>query len=678
MEQINPRTFLAVGVLLLFFFQWASCGDYLSEDNPYRHIAQLDEQGNYLLEWFVDLEASRITFNVTVATTGYIGFGLSRRGEVEGADIVIGGVDRNGRSYFTDRFGTGRRLPEVDASQDWTLNDAWERGSRTFLSFSRPFDTCDSEQDVAITDDLLQVIWTYGQRDDEIQTRFQIRGIMPVYLLDPDLVPRSLDDRVPNNSGRSRPLPNSSTRIFDMSTTREIPAQDTVYWCSFHKAPTTSKHHIIGFNTVFPTERDETHVHHLLLYRCHPPPGVDPATLFDTRSDGGECYFIRDPNPLNTQYCTEDVHLYAVGGRPTFFPEHVGMPLSASGGPEYYLLQTHYDNPDSLPDLRISFSLQAYYTPNIRENEAGMITLGTITPGSTTIIVPPDTQDHTIMGHCAPGCTDQMFPQEGITVFASFLHTHIAGRAARYHHFRGNRELPWILTDDNYDFNYQQYRVLREERQLLQGDLLVNSCTYDTTPRNGSAVIGGFSTREEMCTAFLWYYTRSQTHAFCRSELKTDEYLNLVGVRTTRWDPNRRAMVITSPARYRGISMVDYATDYIDWNPQMREEIQRRQIFDPQASQCPRYTPDAVPTEGQLQEEGAPFPSRNRGTVSQPQQPMSSFPANVRRYEPPSQCTRRGSISGSEGQASQRQSSQSQTRGGRGGGGRGGRGWSRN
>ncbi|CAL8092189.1 unnamed protein product [Orchesella dallaii] len=77
----------------------------------------------------------------------FIGFSLSIRGEVKRAEIIIDGVDQNGRSYFTDRFGTRRRPPKVHAIQDYTLHYAYERGSRTFLSFYRPFVTCDSEQD---------------------------------------------------------------------------------------------------------------------------------------------------------------------------------------------------------------------------------------------------------------------------------------------------------------------------------------------------------------------------------------------------------------------------------------------------------------------------------------------------------------------------------------------------
>lgn len=30
----------------------------------------------------------------------------------------------------------------------------------------------------------------------------------------------------------------------------------------------------------------------------------------------------------------------------------------------------------------------------------------------------------------------------------------------RIRHFRGNSELPWIINDENYDFNYQTNRRL--------------------------------------------------------------------------------------------------------------------------------------------------------------------------------------------------------------------------
>ncbi len=139
------KYFVPLLILLL-----STCKGYQVDNNPYRHMEILDKDGKFQLEWLVDLSTSRIIFNATVQTKGYIGLGLSRKGKMSGADIVIGGVLPNGQPYFSDRHAIANQLPVEDPSQDWTLHEAWERGSVTFLSFSRPFETCDEDYDIPI------------------------------------------------------------------------------------------------------------------------------------------------------------------------------------------------------------------------------------------------------------------------------------------------------------------------------------------------------------------------------------------------------------------------------------------------------------------------------------------------------------------------------------------------
>jgi len=55
---------------------------------------------NYTVEWQANFDEKTIVFNITAKTSGFVGFGLSRSGGMEGADIVIGGVLDNGTSYF--------------------------------------------------------------------------------------------------------------------------------------------------------------------------------------------------------------------------------------------------------------------------------------------------------------------------------------------------------------------------------------------------------------------------------------------------------------------------------------------------------------------------------------------------------------------------------------------------
>ena len=46
------------------------------------------------------------------------------------------------------------------------------------------------------------------------------------------------------------------------------------------------------------------------------------------------------------------------------------------------------------------------------------------------------------------------------------------GRELRVRHYRDGKELPWLLSDTHYDFDYQQARLLPQEVKLLPGDHL--------------------------------------------------------------------------------------------------------------------------------------------------------------------------------------------------------------
>ena len=86
----------------------------------------------------------------------------------------------------------------------------------------------------------------------------------------------------------------------------------------------------------------------------------------------------------------------------------------------------------------------------------------------------------------------------------------------RLRHIRQGRELPVILQDNNYDFNFQASRQPPKGRgHILPGDELVLECDYQTKGRQGPT-FGGLSTREEMCLGFILYYPRSKL-ADCRS-----------------------------------------------------------------------------------------------------------------------------------------------------------------
>ncbi|CAL8068134.1 unnamed protein product [Orchesella dallaii] len=557
---------------------------FSSSDNPYSHRLTLDPKGRFILEWLVDFPTERVFFNVTVATNGYVGFGFSKKGEMAGSDLIIGGVDKNGQPYFTDRHALGDVLPVLDQSQDWVLHEAWERGALTFLSFSRPFDTCDTREDIPITDDLLTLIWAYSERDDELEFHFQNRGAYHVYLLDPDLTPEGLNDPYRQSLDNAT----GSSSVFSMKQERTLPVNDTLYWCSFHKVPTTQKNHIIGFNTAFPSDRDRKMVHHLLVYRCHGDQDTPESQILEQSeaNGGGECYQGTSVGPPATSLCRELIHGWGAGGRAVFFPDHVGIPMSENGT-EFFMLQVHYDNPNMVSNTSVNVSVDAYYTPNVRENDAGLIMFGANVPGAANLLIPPSTLNHVIFGQCAPSCTNYLLPKEGINVFAAALHTHTTGKEAKLHQYRDGREHPWILSDDNYNFDFQQVRVLRVERKIYPGDQMVMRCVYDTTLRNGSVVTGGFSTRHEMCLGLVYYYRRIPGVISCLSEIRRDSYMDLIGITNTTFDAEKRDEVITEPSQRAGLTVTEHATNNIEWHLGLREEIQRQQKYQVHTSICP-------------------------------------------------------------------------------------------
>lgn len=55
----------------------------------------------------------------------------------------------------------------------------------------------------------------------------------------------------------------------------------------------------------------------------------------------------------------------------------------------------------------------------------------------------------------------------GIQVFAVLLHAHLAGRAIRMRHFRNSEEQQLLAYDDEFDFNFQEFQYLKEERTIL-------------------------------------------------------------------------------------------------------------------------------------------------------------------------------------------------------------------
>ncbi|ODN04974.1 DBH-like monooxygenase protein 1 [Orchesella cincta] len=530
----------------------------------------LDFKNRYFLEWNVDWIRKQVLFNVSVATSGWVGIGLSKDGTMKNADIVIAGVSFNGKPYISDFHTDCDRNLLLDAKQDWRLLGARETLGRTSLQLSRPIDTCDSD-DHPITEDLLSIIWAYGETD-QLEYHNDNRGRFRVYLLDPVLHPAPTAKSLPR---------------WKVSTKTKVPPKETTYWCTIHKIPPgiNRKHHIIEFHPVLENEVAVGHVHHFLLWRCQAPKNADPRLIFEhlVSYPGEECYF-NDNHQIPINLCRTMMYVYAVGGQGIIVPGDTGYPF---GEFPYYMLETHYNNPEKINGLQFEAGVELVYTNRLRSNDGGTFLVGYDLLG--LFMVPPASPNFDIQSHCDNRCTSEMIPARGIEIFAAQGHTHGSGRKMKLHHFRGGKELPWIYKDENYDWTFQTTRPLQTERKVLPGDHLTMSCSYDNTWTN-TTTPSGFASRDEMCLTTIYHKTPIPYYT-CSGQIPQETLLRLVGVQDVTWDQITQRRVVTSPPALSGKTLAEITDRRVFWSKQLRATIAAVTVSSPQVIACPITTP---------------------------------------------------------------------------------------
>jgi len=459
------------------------------QDFPYH--AQLSP--DFTLYW--SFNSTHITFNTVVNTSGYVGFGISRNGNMWPADVVVGGV-KDGVAHLQDSHTTGNTAPVPDTHQDWHLMSGTQVAGVTSLTFYRRLDTCD-DQDLAILEGTTRVIYAYGPTDTVAYHGPQQRGAKSLLLLDP-----------PSYESKNHPLPHNVETLDFLNGNFSMPGKDTFYHCKGFQLPTFSgKRHMIKYEPII-TPGNEKLVHHIILSYC--PGHIDPA--MDGR--GFDCYKGKPQQLLN---CFSVMVAWAIGGQAFEFPDNVGFPLGSAGDPTFWVMETHYDNPGLRSDYIDNSGIRLTLTSEIRQYDAGVMQVGANTERHQ--IVPPYTKQMVSTGYCSPDCLGESIGEGGeIRVFANLLHSHLLGYGIKTRVVRQGTELVPLAQDNNYDFNFQESRRLPDELVLKKGDSLIVECTYKGPHRNFTTY-GGLRTIDEMCLSFPMFYPKTNL-SLCTSELQ--------------------------------------------------------------------------------------------------------------------------------------------------------------
>ncbi|XP_014093768.2 MOXD1 homolog 2 [Bactrocera oleae] len=520
----------------------------------------IDLDDSFHLLWTItDKDA---IFEVQVRTHGYVGFGFSVNGRQEGADVVIGWVDK-GQTFFQDRHvsrNVNSTEPQVDPSQDYVLLKGYENTTHTIIRFRRKLDTCDSVYDIPITNDTMRLMFLYDENDP------------PNGLVSPGSLPNIRNAWRQSRSVvlTERTIPSQSlenTRKLEFRNSGvELPYDDeTFIWCKFFKLDIMKKkNHIVKYEPVFESSWSVQYLQYITLYECQ---GSGPELEALAHEPGHQCHNIRSPQLLHT--CNTYIASWSRGNFEFMYPPEVGYPLETNNM-RFVMMETHYNNLNidfeqfKINHMFDSSGLMLHVTENLRPNDAGLMSIG-MEPNWHHII-PPSQKRVVSQGHCIEQCTESLFPTEGINIFATMSRTHQIGVEVKLRQIRKTRELAPIVSDSNIDPNYQAFQRLRQVTISLPGDRLIAECVYDTSSRR-AITLGGPSIKEESCMIFVLYYPRQNNFTSCHSSPSLSTVLHSLGIEYL--NANSDPVVISLPVELKGMTLEERLLTY-DWDSQFK------------------------------------------------------------------------------------------------------------
>ncbi|KAL4617381.1 dopamine beta-hydroxylase [Arapaima gigas] len=482
-------TLATLVVILMASYQAGSAAD---SRFPYRIL--LDPRGDLMLSWNVSYPQQELYLELRVSHLRYgVVLGMSDRGEVFNADLIILWNDGQ-KSYFGDAWSDSNGHVTLDSQQDYQLIETRHTTDGFYLLFKRPFSTCDS-RDYLIEEGTVHFI--YAMLEEPLRSVQQLNlsllhpGVQRVLLLRPE--------------SPTPPLPHDVRTLEVLAPGITIPDQETTYWCYMYQLPPDiPKNHIVMYEAVI-TPGNEAIVHHMEVFECAPQMENIPQY-------SGSCESKMKPKKLN--YCRHVLAAWALGAEAFYYPPDAGLALGGPGSSRFLRLEVHYHNPLLISGRRDSSGIRLFYTPTLRKYDAGIMELGLVyTP---VMAIPPAEKDFLLTGYCTSKCTQTALPPGGINIFASQLHTHLAGHKVRTVLVRGGREMEIVQEDKHYSAHYQVH-TQESSARIKHQYLLLTQCVYNTEDRN-LATVGGFGIMEEMCVNYVHYYPRTQLE-LCKSHV---------------------------------------------------------------------------------------------------------------------------------------------------------------
>eukprot|EP00004_Rigifila_ramosa_P024051 TRINITY_DN686_c1_g2_i2.p1 TRINITY_DN686_c1_g2~~TRINITY_DN686_c1_g2_i2.p1 ORF type:complete len:542 (+),score=100.95 TRINITY_DN686_c1_g2_i2:35-1627(+) len=449
------------------------------------HERQIHE--NFWLAWTADTANNTVIFAVAVPQDGWIGFGPSDTGNMNGGNpcVIREEPVGSGNIVAFAMHSVEHDTPILNADQNCQLLEYNRANGETYAKFTRPLLGCRPDDLDIVSEWEMRYIAAWGDSQDfyyhaerRAITAFNaVVGPGPDYELPDDAV------------------------AFDVTLEEfSMPAERNVYYCRSLRLPNEQRYHVVMTEPILFTEQISPAAHHHFnVFVCNRQWGIPPDW-----ADGKnrECGL---PPPGCFQFFTT-----WLSGQGKQWYMDAPLPIGAGDGAAWEIIvQGHIDNPLETPGVFVPpWGMRFWYTPTLRPIESG--DWGMIAGLPFNGIAPGLPATH-VFGDCAPGCTAS-FPETGITITAVAPHAHYHAFKIWFQHIRYDAqrdewvELPVLHSLEHWDANMQGARP-REPVIVLPRDRLRINCVYDTTDRK-DPLYGGEGYEDEMCQASITYYPR--------------------------------------------------------------------------------------------------------------------------------------------------------------------------
>ena len=548
-------------VLLILLALFKFSNSQLEEnENLFKYKTILDNDNKVRLEWYLQEinQEMHIFFKLLVFSPEIpiIGFGMSDRGDFLNADMVLFEKkaskinDFNLYDCHTDNEGVLYEDKNANYFLIYSKITPNQEKAENIIEiiFERKLDTCD-KSDYRIEFGTVHIVhFLFNSNKDfpnarhlfKKNTNFRIETDSQTNMKQVQFVKSTYFDESSNFD------PNKS-EYFDVTNNNvNLPAQHTTYWCLAYKLDKKfyKKHHIIAFEGLI-SKKSQGVVHHMELFHCI----TDPSE--DMKSYNGEC--TSESKPKGLVQCRKVIAAWAMGASRFVYPDQVGGVIGGSDYSQYLVLEVHYDNPGLRSNIIDSSGLRIYYQGGsakaLRKYDAGIMEIGLEYNSKNSI--PPKMDSFHLNGFCLSECTKVGLPYpNGITIFASQLHTHLTGRRVWTSLVRNNKVIKIINSDNHYDQMFQEIRLLRKPVQVKPGDALINTCVYETNSRV-NMTFGGYSIRDEMCVNYMHYYPVAQLEV-CKSSI-SDEILQNYFAKMKEYDLSNTSSLKTIEENFNSI-----------------------------------------------------------------------------------------------------------------------------